>query len=367
MNNEILKPTTEVAVAEESATLYLTVNELSGEILKTKPDPAPQGLDFLVSGETLMNMGITKIPSLVDPILPRVGVVSIAGSSDTGKSSFLRQLGCSIATGKSDFLGFPLNYTHKRVIYVSTEDDKHAMAMLLQKQNADGLPATAYKNINYIFDPENLVYKLEQALSQAPVDCVIIDTFTDIYGGDMNVTNKVRNFLTDYSVLANRHSCLFIFLHHTGKKTEDQAPSKNNLLGSQGFEAKMRLVIELRQDKTIPEHRHMCIVKGNYLPTDYKQDSYKLYFDEHMLFTNTGDRVPFEHLVGCTREDFHEKPEYLLALGFRKEGFSYRKISEKLLTLGHHIGKTTIQKWLKHIPVIPTSDADLEVDAEIEE
>ena len=204
-------------------------------------------------------------------------------------------------------------------------------------------------------------------MSHAPVDCVIIDTFTDIYGSDMNVTNKVRNFLTDYSVLANRHSCLFIFLHYTGKKTEDLVPSKNNLLWSPGFEAKMRLVIELRHDKAIPEHRHMCIVKGNYLPTEYKQDSYKLYFDDHMLLTNTNDRVTFDQLVGCAREDFHQKPEYLLALGFRKEGFSYRNISGKLLTLGCHIGKTTIQKWLKHIPVISAADDDIEVEAEIEE
>jgi hypothetical protein len=322
---------------------------------------------FFVSGEALLEMGITDIPYLVDPLLPQAGVVSVAGSSDIGKSSFLRQLGCAIATKRPEFLGYTINARYNHVIYVSTEDDKTAMAYLLHKQNVDGLAPSEYRNFSFVFDTDNLVHKLDTELLSNPADCVIIDTFTDIYGGDMNVTNKVRNFLTDYSTLANRHSCLFIFLHHTGKKTEYSAPSKNNLLGSQGFEAKMRLVIELRQDKTIPEHRHMCIVKGNYLPQEYKQDSYKLYFDENMLFTNTGERVPFEHLVGCMREDILQKPEYLLAVSFRREGFSYRKIVDKLNDLGYHVRKTTISKWVKQVAILSATDEESDVESETEE
>ena len=86
----------------------------------------------------------------------------------------------------------------------------------------------------------------------------------------MNENNCVRSFLNAFSQLAIRHNTLVIFLHHTGKRTESLAPSKHNAIGSEGFEAKMRLIMELRQD---PEHhniRHLYIVKGNYLSAEYK-------------------------------------------------------------------------------------------------
>ena len=318
--------------------------------------------NFFVSGEVLLQMGITDIPYLVDPLLPQAGVVSVAGSSDIGKSSFLRQLGCAIATKRPEFLGYTISARYNRVIYVSTEDDKSAMAYLLHKQNIDGLAPSEYKNISFVFDTDNLVQKLDAELKSNPADCVIIDTFTDIYGGDMNVSNKVRNFLTSYSTLANRHSCLFIFLHHTGKRTEDLAPSKNNLLGSQGFEAKMRLVIELRKDKTIPEHRHMCIVKGNYLPAEFKEQSYKLYFDDNMRFSNTGERVPFDRLINNTADDLSSRPEYIEAVRLRNEGMSIRAITIKLKKQGYHYGKSTVSKWVKDVhtetdhPAIPESE-----------
>lgn len=317
-------------------------------------------IEDFVSGEALLEMGITEMPYLVEPILPQAGVVSVAGTSDIGKSSFLRQLGCAIATERPEFLGYTITARYNRVIYVSTEDDKAAMAYLLHKQNVDGLAPAEYKNISFVFDTEDLVNKLDSELHTNPADCVIIDTFTDIYGGDMNVTNKVRNFLTSYSTLANRHSCLFIFLHHTGKRTEDLAPSKNNLLGSQGFEAKMRLVIELRKDNTIPEHRHMCIVKGNYLPAEFKEQSYKLFFDDNMLFSNTGERVPFDRLVSNTTEDISSRPEYIEAVRLRTEGLTIRAIASEINKQGYHIGKSTVSKWVKNIHVETEQEEELE-------
>ena len=67
-----------------------------------------------VSAEDLLNRNITSIPCLVEPFLQKVGLACIGGSSDTGKSSFLRFLCLSIVSGKSDFIGFSLNAEHKR-------------------------------------------------------------------------------------------------------------------------------------------------------------------------------------------------------------------------------------------------------------
>ena len=75
------------------------------------------------SAEYLLNMDIKEIPCLIDPIMPQVGVIALAGSSDTGKSHLLRQLSLAIVSGENEFLGWKINARYKSVIYISTEDD----------------------------------------------------------------------------------------------------------------------------------------------------------------------------------------------------------------------------------------------------
>ncbi len=103
-------------------------------------------------------------------------------------------------------------------------------------------------------------------------------------------------------------------MDHTGKRTQKLVPSKDNLLSGQGFEAKMRLVMELRNDKSDENTKHLCIVKGNYLGKEYKNDSYKLTFDpDTFIFSNTGERVPFENLATVTEDNGTTKKPLLKA------------------------------------------------------
>ncbi len=151
---------------------------------------------------------------------PQIGVVALAGSSDVGKSSLLRQLATSIVYEQKDFLGFPINAKHRGVIYVSTEDDAQAVSFLLNKQKPADKEAEDLRGLRFVFESDELIEKVEVELKDQAADCVIIDTFTDTYGGDLNASNKVRSYLNGFSVLASRYKCLFIFLHHTGKKED---------------------------------------------------------------------------------------------------------------------------------------------------
>jgi hypothetical protein len=161
----------------------------------------------------------------------------------------------------------------------------------------------------------------------------------------MNQANKIRSFLHNFALLAKKYQCLVMMLHHTGKRTEELPPSKNNLLGSQGFEAKMRLVLELRLDKDNPDLRHLCVVKANYLSKDYKNSSYALRFDTNMLFENTGIRVPFEDLVGAKKDREAFKQEWIeIAKPLIQEGKTYLEVSEILKEKGYDVSKSTIQR-----------------------
>lgn len=254
--------------------------------------------DYVITAAELMAMDITEIPMLYDGLIMAVGNWSIVGASDTGKSMILRYLAMCIVGGL-DFLGRPFRGEHKSVIIVCTEDDAESISVILKKQNKSlKLSEEALSGIRFIFDAADLHKKLDEELTRSPADLIIIDAFGDIFGsGDLNQNNQVRASINSYDVIAKRHQCSICFLHHTGKRTEEQTPSKNNSIGSQGFEAKMRLVAELRVDAVDGDLRHLCIVKGNYLPKEAKNASYVLKMDENLTFTDTGERTPFEELA----------------------------------------------------------------------
>ena len=281
-----------------------------------------------ITGEMLLNRNIREIPTLLNPLLPKSGLVCLAGRSDTGKSALLRQLSMSVSAGLKTFLGMKLNVVHRSAIYVSTEDDEIANAYLIARQNIDlKLIPQSLTGLRFMFDSEDVVTELDQRLTAHPADLVVVDCFSDLYIGSMNEGNQVRQFLMRYSQLANKHKCLVIFLHHCGKRTEMFMPSKHNLLGSQAFEAKMRLVLELRSDISDVSYKHLCCVKGNYLSAEYKSESVKLHFSEHLTFKETGERVPFENLVPI---DTNRETKYQRAIQLKEEGNTYDEIAKKL-------------------------------------
>ena len=299
--------------------------------------------DGLITGEQLLLMPYEKMPTLIEPILQRTGIACLAGSSDTGKSTVLRQLVIAIVTGATEFLGFLINAVYRSAIYVSTEDLESETIFLLKRQASSYTPEQL-KGLRYIFGNEDeLKEKLDAALTIKPADIVVIDCFGDGFGKDLKSTHEIRAYLNPFQNLAQKHKCLILFLHHTGKRTQNLEPSKDNLLSGQGLEAKMRVVIELRADLMNPAFRHLCIVKGNYLPANYKRESFVLQFDEpNFHFTNTGERVPFELLVKSVNTE-QDKEKWQQAKELTDKGLTYEAIAE---IMGYS-SKGTISKLLK--------------------
>jgi RecA-family ATPase len=271
--------------------------------------------------------------TLLEPILPRSGVVALVGSSDSGKSTLLRGLAMAIVRGDEEYIGFKLNARYHHAMYISTEDDQQSLGSLMRRQTLSPSrdEALRYDNLHFIFDTDNLLETVELGLKSYTPDVVIVDAFADLYTGPMNENNRVRSFIQAFSQLAARYDTLFIFLHHTGKRTESLAPSKHNAIGSQGFEAKMRLMMELRPDPERHDIRHLCIVKGNYLPAEYKHDSFELRFTDSLNFEATGERVPFAALKERNPEkEAEEQERYELICSMKSEGMTYRQIAEAL-------------------------------------
>lgn len=270
-----------------------------------------------------------------------VGISILVGASDTGKSMLLRLLGLCVSGGKN-FIGRTFNGKHRSAIIVSTEDDNTALAFFVSRQNlTTNLDDDELDRLRFITDTENIIAKLDEELTRQPTDVVICDALGDLFSGkDLNQNNQVRAFLNEFSQLANRHSVAIVFLHHTAKRAEDLAPSKNNSIGSQGIEAKSRLVLELRQSKQDENIRHLCIVKGNYLPAEAKTASYDLRMDANFCFVDTGDRTEFDQLSATASGkpkpikviDDDEYQGFLMSIfSSKNDSYSGRVLNEKVM------------------------------------
>lgn len=295
----------------------------------------------------LYNRQQKEIPKLLDPFFQKVGVAALVGSSDTGKSTLLRQMALCICLKQKEFLGFPLNSTHHRVLYLSTEDDYTTVSYAIRKQvnhlkaeNPDELDLELLKNLEFLFYTDDIFHDINKRLKKEQYDLIVIDAFADVFQQEINANTQVRQFLNGFDNLAKRYGCLVVFLHHIGKRTDEKNPSKHSIIGSQAFEAKMRSALELRINRNNENWRDLWVLKANFLKKSYKDQSYVLNFQE-LYFKNLNKR-------GTGKVSKHRNPEIIeKVMELDEQGLSYRKIEEKLKGTSFAIGKSTIGQIIK--------------------
>lgn len=331
-------------------------------VIKGNKAKAADFSDSEYSAFNLFKTEFEEIPTLLEPIFPKQGLVSLIGSSDTGKSTFLRQFALSIALGLNEFVGYKLNTETQNVIFISTEDDPNSVSSSIKKPlralfNQHNADESLLNHLKFIFDVDltensenNIIKLLNKDLSEKGVDLIIVDAFTDIFSGDINSSTKVREFLNLFSKISKEYECLILFLHHTGKKTDKFSASKNNALGSQAFEAKMRVMLELKHHPHNDMQRTLTITKGNYISTEIKKYSKVLDFnEENLLFTDTGNPLLSESIYALSKTNPKKNSLLPVIEKLHKEGNSYRTIETILRNKGHKISKSTVENYLKEI------------------
>lgn len=329
-------------------------------ITKTEPITSFNSDDY--SAFKLFNFDYQELPKLIDPIFPQIGLASLVGSSDTGKSTFLRQLAISIALGLDKFVGYKLNPIHRNVIFISTEDDPVSTSISIKKPVLKLLKEFKrdiqfLDHLKFIFEVDtnsdssnNIIKVLEKDLQKTPVDLIVVDAFTDIFSGDINSSTKVREFLNQFSKLAKTYNCLILFLHHTGKKTHKFTASKDNILGSQAFEAKMRVVLELKHYPNDENLRTLTVTKGNYISSQVKKFSKVLSFDEEsLLFQDTGKNLHSDSLASLAYTNPKKDDMLPIIEKLHNEKKSIRQIEAELKKTGYKIGKSTVGNYINEI------------------
>ncbi len=279
-----------------------------------------------ITGTEILNLAEDdKSRFLWEPFIPKVGMVALAGASDCGKSTLVRQLAISIATKQKTFLGSPLNVNHGRACYIATEDEQYGTKPVLQKQ-LKGFGFDALDTLHFDFESENFYKDVETFLSEFRVDLIVIDAWLDIFQGNPNDAAAVRSELKPWFRLAKKHECCFLLLHHNVKNSENSDPNKNKLNGSQALEAKLRCIFELRMAANAPsDERHLTIIKGNYLPPEQKNKPWILKLDsESMLFTKIGEST---RLDGVAKRKGYDRDLWLARYKeVAKDGLSIKSV-----------------------------------------
>lgn len=292
-----------------------TLEKFTALLLTAIQTPAPVELDVeksVYNAVELLARGEVEQQYLMEPIFPQKGSAVLAGKPDTGKSQFARQLCIQIALGEKTFIDFELNPIHNKSIYVATEDNEDATRFLINKQFG-GLGKQAVENLRFIFadtmNQEEIIKNLNEQLTLEPVDLVVIDSFGDIFqGNDSNNNMAMRNTVKTFDKIGKEHNCLVLFVHHINKAAYRVAPGQEHIQGGAGLVQKVRLAIVLSEGEG--NIRYFTVVKGNYCPKMYKENSLELNFsEESFLFSNTGKLIPTNEL-GTSTETNNKEEKY---------------------------------------------------------
>jgi KaiC/GvpD/RAD55 family RecA-like ATPase len=301
----------------------------------------------------LMEMGTVEPSYLMEPIFPQKGTAVLAGKPDIGKSQFARQLCIQVALGLEEIIGFQIKAIHNRSIYVATEDNEDSTRASLNKQ-INGLGKEAKENLRFMFaasmDQEDILKELDKALTDEPADLVVVDSFGDIFtGSDSNNNMIMRNTVKLFDKIAKKHNCLILFVHHINKGAYNSNPGQEQIQGGSGLVQKVRLAIILSEGEG--DIRYFTVVKGNYCPKVYKQNSIELKFSEEtLLFTNTGKIVPTNQLVtqsSCgNKNDSKKELENYAEVILENESISYGDFVNEFMEITNK-GEATAKRAIK--------------------
>ncbi|HMJ47475.1 MAG TPA: AAA family ATPase [Ferruginibacter sp.] len=304
---------------------------------------------YVKTAKEILALGVTQTPMLVENLLQQKGMACLTGSSDGGKS-FLGLFLASILCGDKDkIFERKINRNTGGVIVVCTEDSAEDICVRLTKFSTHH--KIDEEKLGFIFETSNLPSKLKTVLEWKPADLIIMDTFGDLFPGNLNDSIAVRKFLTPYKELANDFNCLFLFNHHIGKGKEGNAtPSKNDVLGSQGIESACRTVLMLRKKED--GKRILTVVKGNHISEEHKNKGIVLTFDVESGFEATGDTVKYSEHTQVSNLTKPMIEEVLILYPLLK---SCKKVADAMKLKGYKkVDKNKVAKiWKEYGPSVP--------------
>lgn len=166
----------------------------------------------------------------------------IVGPAKSCKTIFCENLGLSIASGATDFLGKPLTVNNRKVLFISLEEfysnrtERNSKQVeKLKRESNKGWEANyivVNENIpRYINTPEDWK-TIEDLISEVKPGVVIIDSLSRLYEGSIEDSAIAKKLMEKLRELTSKFKIVVIVIHHTHKLNNQQQLTIHNMAGS---------------------------------------------------------------------------------------------------------------------------------------
>jgi signal recognition particle subunit SEC65 len=204
--------------------------------------------DFEIKPLSQLVSEAKPIEWIVENLIPRYGLVILAGKAGVGKSMVTLHLSHAVVNGEPLFGAFPIQNRGGVLII----DNENYPGLYRQRVRALGLnPLEGIDTLNltdFSIDSTFSIKWLEKVIAEKKYALVVLDSWTNlIRNTDENKAPEVGKVLSRLRKIAYEHGCCFVLIHHLRKNMPYAVDPKDELRGSSTLMNEADLVIAMRE------------------------------------------------------------------------------------------------------------------------
>lgn len=235
----------------------------------------------------------------------------ITGISKTGKTTLAENLAISIAVGRKDYLGFPLNGTPEKVLFVNFEESFRVRIRRNMKQiEILSEEELILFNDNFISTPKEFPeflnsdwewQELQDYIVASTSEIIIIDSLSHMVKGQIESSNVVTKFIKKFRKYICSLEKTVIIIHHN-TKGNDKPLILENVAGSRMVAQEFEYIIGLSSIFGPRCGNYMCTLTNKYFAV---HDNVELYtINETNWLENIGNANKYSLYDDDTKIDF---------------------------------------------------------------
>ncbi len=207
--------------------------------------------------------------------IPSIGCVF--GPSKSGKTTLVENLLLSVAAGKTEFLGDPIQSENRRVLFVGLEEYCRARTSRNMRQMAAYCDESDINNLwrenVFVIDdsfPRYLTSEshwemLDREIERIKPGFVVLDSLTRLTVDPIEDSSVATKLMRRLRELAYRHDIVLILIHHT-QKMENRPITLSTLAGSRVVGQEVDFLIGV--NRSTNNVRYLKDVAYRYYPDD---------------------------------------------------------------------------------------------------
>jgi len=202
----------------------------------------------LIDTEQLLNEPDIKPPWLIEGMLPLAGTSLWAGREKVGKTTLIRQLCLSVATGY-DFLGREVR--KGKVLYLALEENRDFLRADLKAMCNNG-PKNLYWHFGGIHGDK--MKGLKAFITKMRPSLIVIDTMMKFLKlSNLNDYGETVNAMNPLTELARKYECHMLYVHHMNKSKEysrGNYDDRTSIMGSVATQCEVDTIVAITKDFT---------------------------------------------------------------------------------------------------------------------